>query len=51
MEFLNLFVKLAFQTNKKLSLKNLRASTAASSNFPLQNNQKHTFGYFNNPFF
>ena len=26
-----------------------RASTVASSNFTLQNNQKYTFSYFNSP--
>jgi hypothetical protein len=34
---------------KALSM--IRASTAASSNFTLQNNQNYTFGYFNNSSF
>jgi hypothetical protein len=29
----------------------IRASTAGSSNFPLQNNTKYTFCYFNNSLF
>jgi hypothetical protein len=51
--FLAIFVKLALQTNKKNEFEEpavsaLRAFTATSSNFTLQNNKKYTFSYFNN---